>query len=210
MTARERLKQARIEAGYKTVQSGADAVSMKLTAYYRLESGPTKLTLDKATHFARVFHKDVNWILTGKAEHGQDGGEPASVHIPATLPRRANDLIRLLRGSALMGDRGLNFGEQTFVLPMDDRAMVIPGKLHLGDWLAFDPEEKLRAGDLALVQLFGEANPIFRRYIPLRAKGCYRLIPFDSQYETHDIQPNDGAVIMGRFVFLIRGADTAY
>ncbi len=198
-----RVQEARIKAGFPTASKAAKALGMSASGYWRIETGINGLTIDRATELGRLFQRNPNYLLTGKDDSQSTG--PEAIKPPLPLPRPAKTLIALLRGGM---QKGFVAGDRTFLIPLDDRAMVIPGKIELGDYLAFDPDQEPKAGDV--VAFKGSATGVYliRRYMP--AGASIKLVPFDSTFETHVYQKAKLPPIMGRFVALIRDAASAY
>ena len=65
-TRGERLKKARIDAGYRTAKDAADALGIPYPTYAAHENGSRLYESDVATVYARKFKVPMEWLLTGK------------------------------------------------------------------------------------------------------------------------------------------------
>ncbi len=198
-----RVQEARIKAGFSSASKVAKALGMSASGYWRIENGINALTIDRATELGRLFQRNPNFLLTGK-DASQDTGLEA-IKAPLPLPRPAKTLIALMRGGM---QKGFVAGDRTFLIPLDDRAMIKPGKIELGDYLAFDPDQEPRAGDIVAFKADTEAAYLIRRYMP--SGGSVKLVPFDPTFETQVYKKGKLPPIMGRFVALVRDAASAY
>lgn len=64
--AAERLKEARIKAGYDTGKAAAEAMGVPVTTYLQHESGHRGYPANKAARYARFFRVTPEWLLYGK------------------------------------------------------------------------------------------------------------------------------------------------
>ncbi len=64
----ERLRQARIAAGYATAREAADAMGITRTTYYGHENGSAGFKSTSAIQYARKFRVSLEWLETGKGE----------------------------------------------------------------------------------------------------------------------------------------------
>lgn len=99
-TPNERLKQARIEAGFETAVDAADAMSIPRSTYIGHENGNRGFPAGRAPQYARRFKVSEQWLLYGK------GGEaPATTAEIVNLyeglgPSKQPTALRLLRALA--------------------------------------------------------------------------------------------------------------
>lgn len=70
--ASERLKQARIRAGFDTAADAAAYLGVSPPTYASHENGSRGVTASRARDYARSFRVDPEWILYGKGEIGSD------------------------------------------------------------------------------------------------------------------------------------------
>ena len=104
----ERLRIARLRAGFNTAKEAAEAMGFPVSTYIAHENGSRGYPAKKAFTYARKFKVREQWLLygTGPAP-GEDGGEQAEVitlwdHLP---PLKKAEALGYLRGLA-GGDRG--------------------------------------------------------------------------------------------------------
>jgi phage repressor protein C with HTH and peptisase S24 domain len=63
----ERVKKARLAAGYETGADAARALGMRVETYNRYENGSSKVTR-AADRLARLFNVDFEWLLHGRGD----------------------------------------------------------------------------------------------------------------------------------------------
>ncbi|MGN6539144.1 MAG: LexA family protein [Mesorhizobium sp.] len=68
--AGDRLKQARIDAGYQNAREAADALGVNYTTYGQHENGTRNIPARSAERYARKFKVSLEWLLTGRGNHG--------------------------------------------------------------------------------------------------------------------------------------------
>lgn len=64
-TPSERLKEARLRAGYKTAKAGAERVAIPYPTYAGHENGSRAYEPDDASRYARAFNVRREWLLFG-------------------------------------------------------------------------------------------------------------------------------------------------
>ena len=64
-----RLRQARINAGYRSAAAAADAMNMSHSTYQAHENGNRNFDTDDAVQYSRVFNVSSSWLLSGNGEH---------------------------------------------------------------------------------------------------------------------------------------------
>lgn len=82
----ERLRQARIKAGYRFASDAANALGVVASTYRAHENGQNDFELDEAELYGRKFNVDPYWLLKG-TDRRQTGGrgflsETIEVHAP--------------------------------------------------------------------------------------------------------------------------------
>lgn len=102
----ERLRIARLRAGYETAKDAAIAMGFPVSTYLAHENGSRGYPASKAFTYARKFKVREQWLLygVGPGPGEREGGETAEViniieHLPE--PRRAEALryLRFLAGN---------------------------------------------------------------------------------------------------------------
>jgi transcriptional regulator with XRE-family HTH domain len=88
-TPNERLKQARIAAGYSTAREAAAALGMRESTYMGHENGYRGFPAKQAPKYARKFKVTEEWLLYGKGA-GEEPGDPIpSVEVLEQMVREA-------------------------------------------------------------------------------------------------------------------------
>ncbi|WP_375337248.1 LexA family transcriptional regulator [Rhizobium lentis] len=62
----DRLRDARLAAGFRTAKAAADALGMRPTTYGAHENGQNDFGIDEAQIYAKKFSTDPLWLLTGQ------------------------------------------------------------------------------------------------------------------------------------------------
>jgi transcriptional regulator with XRE-family HTH domain len=104
----ERLRIARLRAGFTTGKEAAEALGIPVATYLGHENGSRGITPKKAELYARRFKVREGWLLwgTGEGPGHEANGEKAEViniydHLP---PARRQEALRILR--VLAGESG--------------------------------------------------------------------------------------------------------
>jgi transcriptional regulator with XRE-family HTH domain len=106
MTPGDRLRAARLNAGFKSVAKAAEALGMSESSYRAHENGQNQFTPAQAQRYAEAFDSDAAWLLYGDAE---DHGGPNDFVAAVTLSSSA--ILAALVQS--LHDKGLLNGEET-------------------------------------------------------------------------------------------------
>ena len=104
----ERLRIARLRAGYETGKDAAEALGIPVSTYLGHENGSRGITARQAEVYARKYKVREGWLLygTGPGPGTEQSGETAEIfdiieHLP---PIRRAEALRILR--VLSGDKG--------------------------------------------------------------------------------------------------------
>lgn len=99
----ERLRIARLRAGYSTGKEAAEALGFPVSTYLGHENGSRGYPAKKAEVYARKFKVREQWLLYGVGEGpGENGDQKAEIiniidHLP---PLKRAELLGYLRGLA--------------------------------------------------------------------------------------------------------------
>lgn len=80
-TAGDRLKQARIDAGFSSAREAALAMEMKYETYYQHEQGMRGYPAKRAEVYARRFRVSPEWLLYGKGSAASTDPVPTEVDL---------------------------------------------------------------------------------------------------------------------------------
>jgi phage repressor protein C with HTH and peptisase S24 domain len=116
MTSADRLKDARIRAGYETAKQAAEALGVPVTTYVSHENGQRGFPASKAAQYARFFRVAPEWLLYGR------GGKPEETTLPPltpVLPSRLVSILGVVQAGMWMelADNPQNLGEIPVFLP---------------------------------------------------------------------------------------------
>jgi transcriptional regulator with XRE-family HTH domain len=101
-TISDRLKQARVAAGFETVEQAAAALGVPYQTYAGHENGRSGFKADSIVQYCRRYKVSTDWLLTGRGK-GPGGSSDIAYEIyllAQTLPvselTKALDIIRVL------------------------------------------------------------------------------------------------------------------
>lgn len=104
--AAERLRIARLRAGFETGKDAAEAMGQKVSTYLAHENGSRGYPASKAAIYARKFKVSAEWLLygTGSAPGAEAAGDETAElvslakHMPAVRRAEAIRILRVLAG----------------------------------------------------------------------------------------------------------------
>jgi len=82
MTPNERLKQARITAGYGTATDAAEALGVSRATYIGHENGQRGFRADAAEKYGRKFRVRAGWLMTGEEPMSKSTDRPELTRVP--------------------------------------------------------------------------------------------------------------------------------
>ncbi|KCZ47746.1 helix-turn-helix transcriptional regulator [Hyphomonas sp. CY54-11-8] len=101
-TRGDRLKKARMDAGYTTVRAACDAFGYKYPTYAGHENGSREFDFDEAERYAKNYSVDVMWLMNGKTP--AKGERAEVIDIWSRIPERDRQAaLNMLRGLAKKG-----------------------------------------------------------------------------------------------------------
>lgn len=103
----ERLRIARLRAGYDTAKDAAEALGFPVSTYLSHENGSRGITAKRAATYARKYKVREQWLLygVGPGPGTENNGETAEVvdimeHLPPLRRAEALRILRVLAGDA--------------------------------------------------------------------------------------------------------------
>ncbi len=155
MDAHDRLKRARIAAGYETAAEAARAMGLAKPGYTHHENG-TRGFVASAERYARFFRVSLDWLLTGRGE--MRGASEALVPVigvvaagQASIPAEAE--------ADLLGHVAAPAGESVHAFRVQGESMwprFLEGEFILVDARPVNPQRLI--GRYAMVQLMDGAR----------------------------------------------------
>lgn len=88
-TAAERLKAARLKAGYATAKSAAEAMGATVSTYIQHESGARGFPASRAARYAKFFRVAPEWLLYNRGSSDPVEVEPTLTELPLIGPVQA-------------------------------------------------------------------------------------------------------------------------
>lgn len=133
----ERLRTARIKAGYDTARAAAEAMGIKPATYIHHENGTRDYKDRQAQQYARKFKVSPQWLLYGLAENPNKGPIPQPIVIQPTAPLQTVSIRALQMASTELAQMGIIRVDDTtkFTATMTDVC------LHIDRYNITDPSE---------------------------------------------------------------------
>lgn len=94
MEIHDRLKQARIDAGYETAQDAADAYGWNAVTYRAHEAGDRGIKKSVAERYAKAFRVPFEWLFLGRGTRNAESAE--IIDIWDRIPDRERAAARLM------------------------------------------------------------------------------------------------------------------
>jgi SOS-response transcriptional repressor LexA len=88
-TPADRLKDARIKAGYATAKSAAEGMGVTVSTYIQHESGARGFPASRAARYAKFFRVAPEWLLYGRGSSEPAPVEPTLTELPLIGPVQA-------------------------------------------------------------------------------------------------------------------------
>ncbi len=154
-TPSERLRAARIAAGYETVMAAAQAMGANYSTYAAHENGEKGLTR-AGVRYARFFRVSLDWLLTGRGE--MRGASEALVPVIGVVAAGQASIPAEAEGD-LLGHVAAPAGESVHAFRVQGESMwprFLEGEFILVDARPVNPQKLL--GRYAMVQLMDGAR----------------------------------------------------
>jgi SOS-response transcriptional repressor LexA len=218
-TRGERLKKARIDAGYRTAADAARALTVSYSTYASHENGTRDYGADEASTYSRKYKVSVEWLLTGRV---------ANVLSPVSSPLATINVIGTIRAGFWQDVDAGDSGVYAVVPAAPDApsewqyAFTVEGtslnKIALpGDILicldAIKAHYDLKDGDLVVVERSRYAGQMVERTAKRArraAGGVYELWPestdpaFQSPMVLKDDHNGDEVRIVAKVLWIMR------
>lgn len=187
----DRLKQARIEAGYSSPTKFAEFHAMKVSTYRFHEMGRRPMSVDTINHYAKLLKVHSTWLLTGLGAKDKVVTRMVPL-LPWEDAHKYRHDSRHPEYPKVIADRDLS--QNAFALRLDDDSME--PRYPEGALIFVDPEETIKNKDFVLISPPRRKKPIFRMF----AKGSPDNLAkaLNSNYETQSISKH--AKFLGKVV----------
>lgn len=187
----ERLKEARMLAGFKTAKEFAEKKQLKVSTYSLHEAGTRSMSFEVIEHYADILEINTNWLLAGM--------EPRSKFKVRKVP-----IIEWCEASSFLDNPNQDFLKTTlsdtdlspfsFGLVIQNDAME--PRYPEGSIILVDCEQRPQHKDYALIQLDAKQEPIFKQLMHVDGQVFAKSINPD--YPT--ITLNSQAKILGKVI----------
>lgn len=207
----DRLRQARIKAGFPTAAAAAEGLGFVIATYQAHENGNRNFKIADANRYATAFKVRLDWLLTGKGDmRGRGVPSSAGANPIADPEMHAVPLIDYVvagswRGITTDYARGAGMrmlytaqplGKGAFALTVTGRSME--PDFHEGDDIIVDPSIRPRPGDLVVAKRGDDPEATFKRYRPrgLRdGRDTVELTPLNPDYPSIMIDDMSGTIV---------------
>ena len=212
----DRLKRARLAAGYDTATDAAKAFGWNANTYKSAENGQRSLTRPAAIRYAKAFHVSIDWLLTGRGAMNPTRASGFR-HIPiyrwedigSHEPLRQQLLLAQPQGVVPVPETE-DISEDGFALIVEDDSMLDPEgsplSLMPGDKIIIDPAATPIAGEIVLVR---DGARRLLRIMHIKTENVdgspalVELLPLNPAYPRRELS---GDKIMGVMTMFIRSA----
>lgn len=196
----ERLRSARLKAGYATAADACRAFGWKEGGYRHHENGTREFDAVGAERYGRAFKVSAAWLLgidAGPGLTAPDGGR-ALPQIPIIGQVAAGNWREAVEHSRVsMPAPDLNMPSRAFALRVvgDSMDLEVPE----GGTIIVDPEDRALFPGKFYVVLNGEGEATFKRFTPDPA----RLVPCSTNPAHKEIVIGDGEAftVVGRVIW---------
>lgn len=156
----ERLKLARLEAGFDTAKAFALKNNLKISTYNLHEAGTRSMALEVIEQYAQILKLNVSWLLTGI-------GPKSNVHV--------RNIALIEWAEIAVFPQGIDFETKqwtlsdidlspfSFALTIDNDAME--PRYPEGTIIIVDTKQKPKNKDFALIILKEKKTPLFKQLI---------------------------------------------
>lgn len=76
----ERLKKARLKAGFRTASSAIEEFGWRDSTYRAHENGQNRFTIDDAKKYAEAYRVNLPWLLAEETDVQKPQGETTTIH----------------------------------------------------------------------------------------------------------------------------------
>lgn len=192
-TANERLRAARIAAGFKSARDAAKANGWVESSYRGHEAGPRAVSRDAAIEYAEAYKVSLSWLLTGREDGERHGGDSAVTTRGASLRNeriglrivplldpwdkekmREKDYAKVLaesKGEVAIAEPGLS--TELRAIRVYDGSMS--PRINEGDAVIVDPHAPIEPDRFVVAEVPGYKNQLVRR-LEYAADGMVKLI----------------------------------
>lgn len=219
----DRLRQARLRAGYETAKSAAKAFGWNPDTYKQHENGLRGLRPQVAIKYGRTLRVSPAWLLTGENppswlnSNTLRGGTTQTVTVMRTFPKvklvdvaKPDFTIKTYRSQSgvqlVTVGLGEGISDDAFVCEIEDESNA--PDFRPGEEIVVDPNAERTPGDFVLVRIEQFDRAVFGRYRPrgLDKAGVERfeLKPMNEDYPTETIDGLNPGAVVGKIVRHIR------
>ncbi len=192
----ERLKQARIEAGYLTAKSFSERNDVKISTYALHEASTRSMSFEIIEHYAKLLDINPAWLLTGMG--------PKSANHVRSVPILDWNEIPLFPKGILLETKKYTYSDkdlspQSFAVIVHNDAME--PRYPQGTVIIVDCQQIPVAQDFAIILPIDKQTPLFTQIISSDNELIAR--PLNPRYETLTLAKNTrkiGKVVQAKLI----------
>lgn len=192
----ERLKQARIEAGYLTAKSFSERNNVKISTYALHEASTRSMSFEIIEHYAKLLDINTSWLLTGIG--------PKSAQYVRRVPIIDWNEAPLFPKGILLETKKYTYSDKdlspsSFALVVQNDAME--PRYPQGTVIIVDCAEVPTSQDFAVVLPLDHKSPLFTQLIETESDLLAK--PLNPKYETLHLAHNTkkiGKVVQAKLV----------
>ncbi len=192
----ERLKRARLEAGYTTAKSFSERNAVKISTYALHEAGTRSMSFEVIEHYSKLLAINSSWLLTGIG--------PKSAALVRRVPIIDWNEVPLFPKGILLETKKYTYADldlslRSFALVVQNDAME--PRYPQGTIIIVDCEQIPASQDYAVILPLDQKAPLFTQLIATDDELIAK--PLNPRYETLRLARNTqkiGKVVQAKFV----------
>ncbi|MBS0290613.1 MAG: LexA family transcriptional regulator [Proteobacteria bacterium] len=187
----ERLKQARMQAGFTTAKAFAVKHDLKISTYSLHEAGTRSMALEVIEHYATLLDLNTSWLLTGMGSKNSSLVRQVPIidweHVVNYPQGIAFDLVKWTTSD-------IDLSPFSFALIVDNDAME--PRYPEGTIIIVDNQQKPKIKDYALILLKEKKVPVFKQLI--QVDGTLYAKSLNPEYKA--IRLSKSAQVLGKIM----------
>lgn len=192
----QRLKQARLAAGFPTAKEFAEKNLLKISTYTLHEAGTRQMSLEVIDQYATLLQININWLLTGKAP--KDKSRLREVPIIQWTEIKIFPHLKLENKNWTTAD--IDLSPTSFALTVENDAME--PRYPEGTIIIVDCDLEPKNKDFALIFLKEKKLPVFKQLVLI--EGEYYAKSLNPDYKPLLLSKQDqilGKVVQAKLIF---------
>lgn len=188
----ERLKEARLKAGFTTATSFSEKTGVKLSTFSLHEAGTRSMSIEVIEHYATLLEINTSWLLTGIGPRCKTKIREIPIIEWADIKTFLKNPLSLTIKQSTPSD--IDLSASSFALLVNNDTME--PRYPEGAIIIIDTEQQPQHKDFAIIQLEDKKEPIFKQLLQVEGELFAKSI--NSDYPAVKISPR--AKILGKVV----------